>query len=108
MCSTGGPLEGVMIRCPAGHWFNGPNEFLTWEAATSIRRALPEPLPRGRRGRVAHRMVRHGRDSNEAQVIHSGAARLANPGSLAASRSAGRRAFDSPAGLAAWMVRSGL
>jgi hypothetical protein len=29
MCSTGEPLEGVMIRCPAGHWFNGPNEFLT-------------------------------------------------------------------------------
>ena len=33
MCSTGGPLEGVMIRCPAGHWFNGPNEFLTWESS---------------------------------------------------------------------------
>ena len=33
MCSTGGPLESVMIRCPAGHWFNGPNEFLTWESS---------------------------------------------------------------------------
>ena len=31
MCSTGGPLECAMIRCPAGHWFNGPIEFLTWE-----------------------------------------------------------------------------
>jgi hypothetical protein len=25
------PLESAMIRCPAGHWFNGPIEFLTWE-----------------------------------------------------------------------------
>jgi hypothetical protein len=27
--STDGPLVSVMIRCPAGHWFNGPIEFLT-------------------------------------------------------------------------------
>ena len=31
MRSTDGPLESVMIRCPAGHWFNGPVEFLTWD-----------------------------------------------------------------------------
>jgi hypothetical protein len=29
MRSTDGPLESAMIRCPAGHWFNGPIEFLT-------------------------------------------------------------------------------
>jgi len=29
MRSTDGPLESVMIRCPSGHWFNGPIEFLT-------------------------------------------------------------------------------
>ncbi len=29
--STDGPLEAAMIRCPAGHWFNGPVESLTWE-----------------------------------------------------------------------------
>ena len=29
MDSTDGPLDSVMIRCPAGHWFNGPVEFLT-------------------------------------------------------------------------------
>jgi hypothetical protein len=29
--STGGPVESAMIRCPAGHWFNGPIESLTWE-----------------------------------------------------------------------------
>ena len=29
--STDGPLEGARIRCPRGHFFNGPVEFLTWE-----------------------------------------------------------------------------
>ena len=29
MGSTDGPLESAMIRCPAGHWFNGPIEVLT-------------------------------------------------------------------------------
>jgi hypothetical protein len=28
--SSGGPLESAKIRCPRGHWFNGPVEFLTW------------------------------------------------------------------------------
>ena len=31
MRSSEGPLESVMIRCPAGHQFNGPIEFLTCE-----------------------------------------------------------------------------
>jgi hypothetical protein len=25
--------EAAMIRCPSGHWFNGPIESLTWERA---------------------------------------------------------------------------
>ena len=29
--STDGPLESVRIRCPRGHFFNGPIEALTWE-----------------------------------------------------------------------------
>jgi hypothetical protein len=28
--STDGPLESAKIRCPRGHWFNAPIEFLTW------------------------------------------------------------------------------
>ena len=32
MRSTDGPLESAMITCPAGHGFNGPIEFLTWES----------------------------------------------------------------------------
>lgn len=27
--STEGPLESARIRCPRGHWFNGPIESLT-------------------------------------------------------------------------------
>jgi hypothetical protein len=31
MRSSDGPLESVMIQCPAGHHFNAPVEFLTFE-----------------------------------------------------------------------------
>jgi hypothetical protein len=61
MDSSDGPLESAMIRCPAGHWFNGPIEFLTWEstdshrpvtaaAAGSARRADPTGTQDGRAG----------------------------------------------------------
>ena len=30
MCSTDGPLESAAIRCPAGHYFCGAIESLTW------------------------------------------------------------------------------
>jgi hypothetical protein len=40
--STDGPIESAMIRCPAGHWFNGPIEFLTWDGKDSTIRALPD------------------------------------------------------------------
>ena len=53
MRSTDGPLESAMIRCPAGHWFNGPIESLTWEtkaqyapgAAAAGSRADRDSLP---------------------------------------------------------------
>ena len=31
MRSTDGPVEGAMIRCPAGHCFSGAIESLTWD-----------------------------------------------------------------------------
>jgi DNA-binding transcriptional regulator YdaS (Cro superfamily) len=31
MRSTDGPVECAKIRCPAGHWFNGAIESLTWD-----------------------------------------------------------------------------
>ena len=58
MRSTDGPLESAMIRCPVGHVFNAPIEFLTWDkhqsehaqepAAPTV--AEPSPLPRRPRG----------------------------------------------------------
>jgi len=41
MRSTDGPLEGAMIRCPAGHWFNGPIESLTLKTEPGRVAALP-------------------------------------------------------------------
>jgi hypothetical protein len=39
MRSTDGPLESAKIRCPSGHWFNGPVEFLTVRADRGAGRA---------------------------------------------------------------------
>ena len=33
--SSDGPLESAKIRCPRGHWFNGPVESLTWDKPAS-------------------------------------------------------------------------
>ena len=33
--SSDGPLESVKVRCPRGHWFNGPVESLTWDKRTT-------------------------------------------------------------------------
>ena len=40
MRSTDGPLESAKIRCPRGHWFNGPIESLSTEERpdTSVER----------------------------------------------------------------------
>jgi hypothetical protein len=39
--STDGPLESARIRCPRGHWFNGPVESLTWDKHPAA--AIPQP-----------------------------------------------------------------
>lgn len=53
--SSDGPLESAKIRCPRGHWFNGPIEFLTWDkqsgaavprAAEAQRQGAASPSPR--------------------------------------------------------------
>jgi hypothetical protein len=35
MRSTAGPVESVVIKCPAGHFFHAPTEFLTLASAPS-------------------------------------------------------------------------
>jgi hypothetical protein len=48
MRSSDGPLESVMIQCPARHYFNAPVEFLTFEDGSSrpaTRAAAPAREP---------------------------------------------------------------
>jgi hypothetical protein len=52
--SSDGPMEGVRIRCPRGHWFNGPVESLIIPAVLSAAvcgaadQKRPGHHPRGR------------------------------------------------------------
>jgi hypothetical protein len=48
--SSDGPLESAKIRCPRGHWFNGPVESLTWDkrAGATILGAASQKQQRGR------------------------------------------------------------
>jgi hypothetical protein len=49
--SSDGPMEGAKIRCPRGHWFNGPVESLTLPPAGRHDRQSPAAGPiRGLRG----------------------------------------------------------
>ena len=38
--STDGPLESAKIRCPLGHWFNGPIDSLTWAKRAAVQPAV--------------------------------------------------------------------
>ena len=42
MRSSDGPLESVMIQCPARHRFSAPVEFLTFEGDVSVPGESPE------------------------------------------------------------------
>jgi hypothetical protein len=51
MDSTDGPLESATIRCPAGHFFNGPIECL----------AVEKPAARAKQAMTGHRVRRGSR-----------------------------------------------
>lgn len=46
--STDGPLEAARVRCPRGHWFNGPLESLILTARIRTFCRGMDPVP-GRR-----------------------------------------------------------
>jgi hypothetical protein len=50
--STDGPLESATIRCPSGHWFNGPIEFLTWTKTRAIPAGQPDSPQQAEPGQV--------------------------------------------------------
>ena len=105
MDSTDGPLESAMIRCPAGHWFNGPIEVLTWESteshqpvtaalAASARHVGPAGTHDGRVG--PGRPVIHGHGERDQEIRRLNAAPayyLGRPASvwITAMRPHGRR-----------------
>jgi hypothetical protein len=70
MHASDGPLESAMIRCPAGHWFDGPVEFLTRASRQKHDRGTAGAGSRARRDRLmgAHD-GRDGRGGFAAQAI---------------------------------------
>jgi len=58
MRSTDGPLESVMIRCPAGHCFSGPIETLTPDSTDNH-----DPGPARARSRSMRGSLQHGNDA---------------------------------------------
>jgi len=60
MRSTDGPAETVMIRCPSGHWFNGPIESLTPHSGHNHDPGNAAAAVSA--GRDSHAAIRDGRD----------------------------------------------
>ena len=60
--STDGPLEGVRIRCPRGHWFNGHIESFAVPVSRPRplyqQAGLPPLYPEGTRGRTEATLAR--------------------------------------------------
>jgi hypothetical protein len=54
MPSTDGPLEGVKIWCPRGHYFNGPLESMLWNHTPAAER------PHLDRCRLCHESLTYG------------------------------------------------
>jgi hypothetical protein len=78
MRSTDGPLESAIIRCPAGHWFNGPIESLTRERADSHD---PGAAAAGSRaGRDSPPGTRDGGDGGGGSVLRDDPAAPERPG----------------------------
>jgi hypothetical protein len=70
MRSTDGPVESAMIRCPAGHYFCGAIESLTWDGKDNH-----DPGPAGRGSRAGRDSLqrrhdgRHGGDRSRSADV---------------------------------------
>ncbi len=67
MHSTDGPLESAMIRCPAGHYFCGAIESLTWHGKDKH-----DPGSAAMTSRAARDSVQGSHDSRHGGGSHSG------------------------------------
>jgi hypothetical protein len=68
MRSAGGPLEAAMIRCPAGHWFNGPIESLTWDSKNKCDPGTAAAASTASHGSLPR--TEDGRDSRGGVALH--------------------------------------
>jgi hypothetical protein len=79
MLSTDGPLESAMIRCPVGHHFSAPIEFLTRDSTGSYDPGTAGPGSRAGRDSLQHgHDGPHGRDASALRHYPAGPER---PGS---------------------------
>jgi hypothetical protein len=69
MHSTDGPLESVMIRCPAGHCFTGPIQSLTPDSTDSH-----DPSPAGSGSGARNDSLQHGHDDRGGPALRHGPA----------------------------------
>jgi hypothetical protein len=83
MRSTDGPLDSVMIRCPAGHCFTGPIESLTPDRTDNH-----DPSPAGSGSSARNDSPQHGHDDQGGPALRHG---------LAEPERTGRRPNTAPA-----------
>jgi hypothetical protein len=67
MRSTDGPMESAMIRCPAGHYFCGAIESLTWDRGG--RHDPGSAAVTSRAGRVSIQGSHEGRDGADGSAV---------------------------------------
>ena len=73
MRSADGPVESAMIRCPAGHWFNGSLESLTWERTDKHDPGTAAGAPSGRQdGRPGTHEGRDGAGGSASRDVPAG------------------------------------
>jgi hypothetical protein len=75
MHSTDGPLESVMIRCPAGHCFTGPIESLNPDNTENH-----DPSPAGSDSSARNDSPQHGHDDQGGPALRHGPAEPARTG----------------------------
>ena len=76
MHSTSGPLESAMLRCPAGHHFSGPIEFLTWDGKNNHDPGAAAATSRAGRDRIhPGRDARHGGGGSAQRDVPAGSKR---------------------------------
>ena len=92
MRSTGGPIESAMIRCPAGHHFNGAIESLTWDGKDNHDPGTAAVTSRAGRDSLQRGHGRHGGGGSARRDVPAGPERTARRPNTAPAYYLGRPA----------------